>query len=90
MFADEEEDGDIKPLVVLIMVLPSVRQEACDHDQYSPSPSNFPAVFNDLTIEIRFRELPDYRGGVEGRDGGSTREMSREKNERRKWGVLLR
>ena len=56
------------PLVVLIMVLPTVRREACDHDQYGPSPSNFPALFSGFTIRIRFRELPDC-----GRSGGKGR-----------------
>ena len=32
LLADVEDDGDIMPFVVLIMVLPTVRQEACDHD----------------------------------------------------------
>lgn len=68
MLVAEEEDGDIMPLVVLIMVLPTVRREACDHDQYGPSPSNFPALFSGFTIRIRFRELPEY-----GRSGGKGR-----------------
>lgn len=70
MLVAEEEDGDIMPLVVLIMVLPTVRREACDHDQYGPS---IRQIFLPSSVASRLGfDSENYRSadGVEGRDGG--------------------